>query len=151
MQSKSIFIVPGLVSVFLFSALWADEGLRAQQPSTATPQTQVQVRLLELQKRQFEEQGKEQIEQLEEVAKEQIEQVKGEANRQIQQLQSLLARQSQQIRSTVKRQSQLLDIQMKILETQPGMMKPSAEEKLDKILDRLERLEKRLDMLEKRK
>jgi hypothetical protein len=207
MRSKSISVAAGLVSVLVFSALGSAQGLRAQEPAKATTQTtqgerqragplpgatrldevqqqmasQAQLWLLELQKRQLEEQGKEQIEQLEEVAKEQIEQVMGDANRQIQQLKSQLNRQSEQVRRSVKRQAEMLDAQMRLVGAQAGIRSepmralrprvqatgpaaapdaraakmpptsPSTEGKLDKILDRLERLEKRLDMLERNK
>ena len=209
MQLKSILIAPGLVSVFFYSALGSAQGLRAQQPDTVTAQrtqavrekgeaspgatrpdearqrieaqVQAQLRLMDVQKRQLEEQGKEQIEQLEELTREQVEQVKGEAHRQIQQLQSQLNRQREQTRRYVIRQTQLLNAQMSLVEAQAGFRSetmdvlkrsvraggpttapevrdertkragPSADEKLDRILDRLERLEKRLDSLEKRK
>jgi len=125
MQFKSILIVPGLVSV-LFIVLEAAHVVQAQQPAKATPQ----LRLLDLQKRQLEEQGKEQIEQLEELAKEQIEQVKGDASRQIQQLQTQLSRQSEQIKRNVKRQVQILDLHMKILEMQAGIRSEPVDEKI---------------------
>jgi len=137
MQSKSILCASGLVSVLLFTVLGFAPGLRAQQPNAAAAQRmqaprergdgslgatrldesrqrieaqlQAQLRLMEVQKRQLEEQGREQIEQLEELTREQVEQVKGDAQRQIQQLQSQLNRQREQTKRYVIRQTQLLN------------------------------------------
>jgi len=186
MQTRSLLVALGLAPVLILSALASAQRLRAQLPSGASregvqrAQAQAQVRLLEVQKRHLEEQGKEQADDLKELEREQIEQLKGEANRQVEQVMRQAKRQIEQVRRQVKRQLELLDAQIQLVEAQAGIrseasksvrqteqpigrssspearnvkrppaVSSSVEEKLDKILDRLERVEKRLDKLEK--
>jgi hypothetical protein len=201
MQFRSIFLAQGLLYVLVLSALGFPQKVRAQPPGAATAQAarmagasgeavqadeaklrleaqvHAQLKLMELQRRQLEQQANEQVQQLEEQAAEQIEQLKGEANRQIQQLKSQLSRQIEQVKRQLKRQEELLEAQMKVVEAQ-GATRPEAtrdfrrmervppesrerkpqraalpavEDKLEKILGRLEYIEKRLDSLERRK
>jgi hypothetical protein len=140
-------------------------------------QAQAQLELLRLQRRQLEEQGNQQIRQLKEQATEQIEQAQADANRQIQQVKMQVNRQIQQVEEQVKRQAELLEAQMKIIQAQAGIrsepprglkrvdrpseraraegpegkalavVSPGLEQKLDRLLNRLEHLEKRLDRL----
>ena len=121
---------------------------------------QAQLDALDLQKRQLVEAAQEQNRQTEEQAREQIDQWKSEVARQTEQLHRSAKRQIEQTQSYVKRQVELLEAQKKFLAAQAAVIKatretapkagPGAvEEKLDKILDRLERLENRINKLEK--
>lgn len=112
---------------------------------------------MELQKRQTTERARQQEKLLREQAEEQSKQLLKEAERQI-----------EQVQEQAKRQVELLEAQERLIQAQRGAtlaelkaqaarqtrrggaaVSATAEEKLDKILDRLERLEKRLDRLEK--
>jgi hypothetical protein len=202
MQTRFILSALGLVPVLILSVLVSPQELGAQPPEPATSgqagrkiaeappgplpsdgrmqaQAQAQLSLLEVQKRQLQEQAKELVHELAEQEREQIEQLKGEANRQVEQVGRRVKRQIEQVGRQVKRQLEVLEAQMKLVAAQAGIpaevskaitqtapsiwqsLSPetrkvkrqpavslSLEEKLDKILDRLERVEKRLDRLE---
>lgn len=155
----------------------ASPGEKQQSELRQRLQAQAQLRIMELQRRQLEEQGNEQIHQLQQQGAEQIEQVKAEADRQVQQLKKQVHRQIEQVRRQLKRQLDLQDAQIQLVEAQTGIlspaMKPSqptddgqaqvpesggktkhsavasaTDQKLDRLLERLECLEKLLEKLE---
>jgi hypothetical protein len=199
MQTRSLLGLFGLAGLLTLSATVVPQSLPAQQPGSALPQTaktgepplaavrprvqreaavvQAQVSLLDLQKRQLDEQVKAQIRALEEQEREQTEQIMADAKRQAEQLRREANRQIEQIRLRAKWQQEQLDAQRRLVEAQaeirpnlmravtpsatpgarsvpgqPGIAPPSSTEtRLERILDRLERMEKRLDRLEKQR
>jgi hypothetical protein len=141
---------------------------QAEVQQRTEAQVQAQLRLLEVQKRQLEEQVKEQIRELEEQEREQIDQLMAEAKRQADQLRRQAKRQIEQVRLRARWQQEQLDVQRRLVETQAGIpsqsttpagltatarrepgLAPAVGETLERILNRLEGIEKRLDRLEK--
>jgi hypothetical protein len=146
MKTRSVLGILGLAPVLILSAAAVPQRLPAQQPGSgpapagkageaplapgfsesksrqrAEAQGRAQLRLLELQKRQFEEQSKEQIRELEDEEREQLEQLKAEANRQAEQYRRQVKRQIEQIKLRYKWQQETLDAQMKLVEAQAGV------------------------------